>query len=590
MNELLPPIRPLPPHTVHHIAAGEVLERPASALKELIENALDAKATSIRIRFVAGGLQLIEIEDDGHGIAEDSLPYLFQKHATSKLQTMEDLRSLRSYGFRGEALYSMGIMSEVEVLTGLRSERTGRRAAMQWGQLEPPQSVDRRLGTKISVKGLFAKTPARRKFLKTEVGEKRALLEISRRYAAAFHDVSFEIYEGLRCLWKRPAESLQERLTWAFDGEDSQDWREILIEAAWGSATLNYVKLSALKSARPGIWVFINGRPIKDAALEFAIRKAFETFCDRPRDLSALLKLNVSPEWVDPNIHPRKLEVGLACRDEIVSALIHTVRGHLQSDHWRETDSESGRTGGVEIHKEIGDEIGAEAQIDDSEVAVQVETSSSSTSVHSVVESQLRMKFAPEQDAAFTYWGSIDHTYLVVNRESALLLFDQHALHERILYEDFLRHIRQKTKIESQRLLFPIRLRFEGAEGLLDRESLLEFLGYEIRMYDDAGRDPSAGSIYLVATPSLVKRGHEAILQTLLQGSTTALEDALGDTLATMACHAAVRAHDFLPDEEARRLISDFFRLPKVGYCPHGRPTFVHLTIRELEKFFHRVQ
>lgn len=588
-------IRKLAPHIVHQIAAGEVIERPASALKELIENSLDAGASKLTIRFEGGGLKLLQVEDNGKGISADDMPLAFEAHATSKLQELSDFAHLSSFGFRGEALSSMAAIADLEIWSTAESESIGTKARVAYGISQPSAAADRRIGTSISLRNIFQQIPARLKFLKSERSEGLQLMTVFRRYALAYPEVSFSISDlGSQRTQSLNPESALERTLWFFDSQNAEDWFSISGELDGWKLSGFVIKPKAIGKVRSGISTYLNRRPFKDSKLEFAVKRAFEGFTLFPRDLSSVLFLEGPPEEFDVNVSPTKMDVRFQNPERIFSLIVRSIRPHLEVEHLPEPIESRVTSVETPLILEEVSEVVASTMLSKPEVfefrptalpqrEFQPTTTFAAQSFSPSIENRSQVfQFSNESLNSFEYLGSIDETYLLARRKQDLWIFDQHALHERILYERHLKVLKEGGRLESQRLLFPIVLKFENASALLEQEELLHRLGFEVREWNDS-------KIHLISAPAVLKRDHDKVLCRLVEGREGAEESLLRDLIATLACHSAVRAHDRISREEIDRLFKDFQSEDALGHCPHGRPTFVRFEGRDLEKMFHRV-
>jgi DNA mismatch repair protein MutL len=558
-------IQKLPPHLIHQIAAGEVIERPSSALKELLENSIDAGATKIQIEYEGGGLDRLTVEDNGTGIPEGDFPLVFEAHATSKLQALEDFDDLRSLGFRGEALAAMGQIAEVELESSTFASLIGHRLIVRFGTHQPLHPVDKRVGTRVTLRRLFAQHPVRLKFLKSPRSEAMALNQLFRKYALAYPEIAFEFGEAGKPKLKLNSQSRLERTLWYFDSDEESSWFSFGgSEAHWKVSGIGLLP-ARMGSVKSQIVLRLNRRPIRDSQLEFAVRRAFDGYTENTRDVAVSLDLEGDPKDFDVNVHPTKAEVRFRNAEGLFSLIVSSIRRSLEVSH--------------RARPEV-----VVAAIPSVEVPLVPVPTISEVSVRSpdLNHRQLGLSLPIQVLSPYSYLGVIDRTYLVARREEDLYLFDQHALHERILYEKLLREFQVESRVKSQRLLFPQTLRFEQAEKLLEHEELLQRLGFEIRQWRES-------SISILATPALLRREPEKILKKFVECAELPVETMARDVLATMACHSAVRAHDVLAEAEVEELFRQFDSQDALGHCPHGRPTFVRWTGRDLEKLFHRV-
>jgi len=576
-------IRKLPPHLIHQIAAGEVIERPSSVLKELIENALDAGASKIQIRAKEGGLKELCVEDDGSGMTDADLSLAFESHATSKLSQMDDFRKLASFGFRGEALASVGSVADVVIETSSLISTTGLRLRNSFGRLGEIEKIDKRMGTKIRVNHLFDRLPARLKFMKSVRAEALALQQMLRRYAVTHPKVSWTYTneDSDRVLQFSPTTFFNRGLE-VLEARDASQW--FLVDESQGTWKVEILALHPKHrgSVSRGFYLYLNDRPLKDVKMEMATRRGFEGFTEFPREITAIVRISGDPEDYDVNVHPMKLEVRFQNPDEVFSLIVRAIRKTLDVAHYPEVKSSD--TESVEAPR-LSSSPSVYTSAAPSAVPLGVPRSAFFPGATSVQEApSLSLGNSPmfSRASSFEYLMSLDQTFLVCRRNEDLYLFDQHALHERILYERLLLNFEKGERIASQRLLFPIPLLFQNAGALIDREAEFLKLGFEIRVWNDQ-------KAQLVSAPAFLKREPQKAIEALIESWEKGVEAISRQSLATLACHSAVRAHDVLARQEIDRLLLDFESEDSLGHCPHGRPTFVRLQIRDLEKMFHRI-
>lgn len=594
-------IEKLSTQVIQEIAAGEVIERPASVLKELIENSIDAGASEIRVRYDAGGLSSLEVSDDGKGVSERDFPLVFESHATSKLKSIDDFNSLSTMGFRGEAMSSISAVAHVDFWTTFEGNDIGHRAKMDFGVWQGVVSDQKRVGSQVKVEKLFDRLPVRQKFLKSPQAETRALTQVWRRYALSCPEKKWvlESVDGKKKL-SAGIQSAMSRVIWFFDERMESYWFEAKSESHGWKIHFVGLKPRYLQSRRQGLFIDLNRRPIKDRSLEMAVRRAFEGYAEQPQNVVGWLSLEGDPGLFDVNVHPTKTEVRFLEKDKVFSAVVAVIRKALEAIHKLDFETQiQGDAGELKTPTRL--EFGKKP------LTIFAWPSSKSKSINYVNQSnaevsdgtrevsskseEFKNEEEPSQDqasklgleeAGFQYIGSIERTYLIAKKAEQLFLFDQHALHERVLYEELKRDFEKNKKVSSQRLLFPQALDWADAEELLENEQILERLGFEVRAWGE-------GKIQLLAAPMLLKRDPAAALKEIAIGKESAEESILRLSLATLACHAAIRAHDAISDQEAQKILDQFESDDALGHCPHGRPTFVRLGSRELEKFFHRV-
>ena len=576
-------IRRLPPELINRIAAGEVVERPASALKELVENSLDAGARQVAIRFHAGGLELVEVTDDGSGMAPDEMRLALERHATSKLPE-NAIDRVTSFGFRGEALPSIASVARLTIESRVRGA-DGWRIEIDHGEPvgEGPAALPP--GTRIRVEGLFDKVPARRKFLRSPRAEYAACLDAVKRLAMARSDVGFTLdHDGRRILTLLPTDAparVAELLSHELDrhGVGIDCTRDGLrLTGVIGLPTFN-------RGMADQQYLFVNSRPVKDRLLVGALRAAYRDLIARDRHPIAALFLDVPLDEVDVNVHPAKTEVRFrdpsAVRGLIVGGLRHAL------------DEESGRSAARE-------QAAAPVMWTTSESYQAQPTLAVGGSV--VREQQAAfepMGFVPAARAEPAIEpvpsyplgvarGQVAATYIVAEAEDGLVIVDQHAAHERLVLER-MRATREGGAIARQALLIPevVELDEPDCDRLEGAAADLADMGLEIERF-------GPGSILVRSVPAALGKTNAAALVADLAadiaelGGPISLRDKLDLVAATIACHGSVRAGRILSVAEMNALLREMEVTPRSGQCNHGRPTWVKLGHGEIEKLFGR--
>lgn len=653
---LVSQIHRLPSLLVNQIAAGEVVERPASVVKELLDNALDAGASRIRIELEKGGVELIRVADDGSGMAPEELPLAVAPHATSKISSAADLDRIATMGFRGEALASIASVSRLSIRSRQRGAEGAGELSIEGDDVGAVRPASGAAGTTVAVRNLFFNTPARRKFLRTPQTEQNHCMETIRAAAIAHCSIAFEAHcDGRALLDLPPDQSPRDRVLTILGEELSERLLEVSADefddargmALWGMVGLPEIARSTGKGQR----LFINGRPIQDRSVQHAIREAYRGLIEPGRYPTAVIMLEMSPAGVDVNVHPTKSQVRFRDPGLVYSVVLRAVREGLRGadlapkfnfDRSRPRGPEFGAAGAGQdsAHTEPGSarafverfrnpppeaapgrfDYTAVREAVASEQAVRsVEGPPSDESVPSQVlpsegaaESgsgpgrsggQSGEKSAapgPEWDAPDQSLGpaprpadrilQVHNSFLVTQDEQGMVIIDQHALHERVMFEKIMERL-ARGPLESQRLLTPVVVevdsdRAEALEGVAD---LLGRLGVEASPI-------GPGKVGIHAFPTLLfNRGVDpgAFMADLLErvaGSEIAAgdEEAVHEIVDMMACKAAVKAGDRLSEEELGELLTMRDRIERSSNCPHGRPTTVRLTIRDLEKAFGR--
>jgi len=572
------PIRILPENVSSAIAAGEVVERPASVVKELVENSLDAGAKSIQITTEEGGKLLIEVVDDGCGIAQAEVLLAVARFATSKLETAQDLFAIDTLGFRGEALSSIAAVSRLEMVTRVQGEEIGSKLNVNGGEIKPLSSIGSPPGTVIRIRDLFYNVPARRKFLKTENTERRWITRFVSRYALAYPEVRFQLQKEGRSLFNTSGNGDQrEVLTEVFGLETARQMISIPPSPSAEISVSGFVSPPELnRSNRRELTFFVNGRWVQDSSLSAAVLQAYHTLLMVGRYPLAVLFLQVPPEQVDVNVHPTKSEIRFRESDRVFAVLQRAIRatlmGHtspprvdLHSTWSRE--GLSSRPGAISTDWGFA----AESSFDPS--------ASRPLSLQGVLPAGT----IPLLRAV----GQIGAAYLVAEGPDGLYLVDQHAAHERILFEKMMA-ARDAGALESQNLLEAQTIEFSHSEAVLLQENLkaLNELGFVIEPFGER-------SFRLRAVPSLVMgKDPSFALRSVVEEfeeNEEPLADALEARLAARICkRVAIKAGQVLSLAEQRQLLRDLEACSMPRTCPHGRPTMIHLSVDALERQFGR--
>ncbi len=564
------PIRVLPPLVVNQIAAGEVVERPASVVKELIENALDAGATRIAVQIESGGRDLVRVSDDGAGIAFDELPLAIAPHATSKIAEASDLEGIATLGFRGEALASIAAVSRLSLLSRPRGAEEAGAIEVEGGFASGPRPAPGPPGTSVTVRSLFYNTPARRKFLRADSAESGRVARTLESIALGHPGVAFSLdSNNRRALELAPC---ADRLQRALDILGRELIDELLrVEAAAGGIVVGGL------AGRPGRarptarhpHVFLNGRAIGDRGIMHALREAYRGLIDPARHPTAVLFLEMDPRQVDVNVHPAKSEVRFREPAVVHGAVLSALRGALgELDLTPDLDLR-GRGSAGAPPREFGAGPGgfdAPPALPDRDVEI----------------------LPPREFQGDAL--QVHRKYLVAEDEQGLVIVDQHALHERVMFEKLLEAV-ERGDLESQRMLLPATIEVDPLqlEALESLQPLLNRLGFDVEPIG-----PSAIAVHACSS-LLLERGVEpgAYLSALLsreasEGPAATPEAALHETLDMMACKAAIKAGDRLSPREIAALLRERHRVERSSRCPHGRPTTVRLTLADLDRHFGR--
>jgi DNA mismatch repair protein MutL len=613
------PIRVLSPLVANQIAAGEVVERPASVVKELLENALDAGATRIVIDLEQGGVELVRVTDDGRGIPADELPLALAPHATSKIADAADLDHIASLGFRGEALASISSVARVQIRSRTRDAVGASSIDAEGERISPVAPAAGPVGTSVSVRNLFFNTPARRKFLKTIPTEQGRCMDAVRDLALAHPAVAFRATADGRVLLDLPPDQSPKARAVLILGEElAPELLEVSADQfddARGLALWGLVGRPSL--ARPTSrhqHLFVNGRAIRDRTVQHALAEAYRGLIEPSRYPTAVLMMEMSPAGVDVNVHPAKAEVRFRDSGLVHSAVFRAVRDALRAAdltpalHWTRPAIPDTHAAPAGLLPAELPGPGAPPTPPDTQRFVDffkhTQPAPTSRFDYQTIKSALDEPPAPSQSQPQLPLTprptprvlQVHKSFLVTEDESGVVIIDQHALHERVMFEYLLARVTARASsgdagLESQQLLTPVVIDAtpQQIERLPDLQPLLVKIGITAEPF-------GVTSVGISAFPSfLFDRGVDPaeMMKDLLENAQSRAfapesEEALRDTLDMMACKAAIKAGDRMSDLELEELIKLRSEVERSSNCPHGRPTSIRLSIRELEKLFGR--
>ncbi len=631
----------MPPDVASQIAAGEVVERPASVVKELIENSLDAGATKITIRVEEGGKKLIRVSDDGCGMDSEDAVLAFQRHATSKIRDEKDLWRITTMGFRGEALPSIAAVSRVELITRPPNSERGTRVVMEGGILQTVEPIGCPQGTTVTVTGLFFNTPARLKFLKATSTEFAHIAEVVSRYILAFPEVSFTLLHGER-----------EILNYVATGDERSALAEVvghelarqLLPVYYHEppyTVRGFISPSTLsKPKRSHQWFFVNNRFVRNKTFAAAVSQAYHGFIPEGRQPVAILFLDLPPELVDVNVHPAKIEVRFRKESEVQAVLVRALREALIAGQVVPVASLPTKPTSVEkpeililrpqetfkpkpkdLHRELGDfrtllrlrfSRTEEILLPKTEKTEPTETQSpdeprsaqktdageisetislqhpSQVIVHKKMSIQTKTSSLLPRPSSLTPIKQLAATYILAeNEQGDLFIISQHRAHERILFEQLLKRT-EFGEVLRQGLVVPFTLNLGQAQSAFVESNLgvLKQVGFEL--------EPFGRNTFIVRTvPSaIIQHDYERLLfdiiDELTAGELPATGELFHNLLAAIACKAAIKAGDLLSYEEMQKLLDDLLSLENPALCPHGQPIIIALTKSELDKRFER--
>ncbi len=608
------PIRELPSELISQIAAGEVVERPASVVRELIDNALDAGATQVTVRAGGGGVRLLSVEDDGVGIPADELPMALTRHATSKITSLEELEGVATLGFRGEALAAIASVADVSITSRTAHDAHATRVDAASGELHV---AARATGTTVEVRELFFNTPARRKFLKTEATELAHVQEAIRRQALARPDVSFALWHDGRLVLRWAATTPERRIDDVLGPEFARESRPLHVDLGALIVSGRAGTPAAARGRADHQYVAINGRPVRDKLIAHAVRAAYEDVLHGGRHPAYLLRLEIDPDKVDVNVHPGKAEVRFrdsrtvheTVRKAVAATLAKPVAGAAVAAAmpWEPVANTAAS---------LGADAGAQAVVNVAMATASQPTLALGllprsgdtmpwTSASRVAEPDalaalvaMPSSMTADQPASPLPDGDqplgralaqIGGTFVLAENAHGLVVVDMHAAHERIVYERLKRDLGDAGAQAVQTLLVPVT--FQASPGELaaaaaHREALLS-LGLDLEALGPqtlALRSVPAA----LAGGALVELARGVLAELAQVGSSQVLVRARDELLATMACHGAVRANRRLAPDEMDALLRDMERTDRSDQCNHGRPTWRQIGWRDLDKLFWR--
>lgn len=632
----MPKIMQLPKNVAELIAAGEVVERPASVIKELVENSIDAGATAVTVEIKNGGITYLRVTDNGSGIEREDVPTAFLRHATSKIKTGADLDSISTLGFRGEALAAISSVARVEMLTAVKGAESGTRYCIEGGETTCFEETGCPVGTTIIVRDIFYNTPARMKFLKKDVTEANTVSAVMERMALSHPEVSFKLIRDSKMTLSTSGDSKYESAIYSVLG---RDFSATLIPVSGETDRVEVegfvCRPTSCKSTRNGQYFFLNGRFVKSGTITAALEQAYKNTVMVGKFPCAVLNVKVPFDSVDVNVHPAKTEVRFSDERRIFSAVYYAVKDALSSgdsrpdmhlktktdvfqkmttQEYRRTATEKKtvhnfeekkpvitlgtqlvlndfmRTVSETVHSPIPNEAPKTPDIKKEIIPVVIEKiveaptpviKEEKEETHPVYEAPK----PPIEEKQVTYIGEAFKTYIIAEMDNELYFIDKHAAHERINFEK----LRKTQKIEVQPLLTPVAVTLTGNDysAIVDNLDIIADAGFEIEDFGNM-------SVIVAAIPAmLTKCDISSLVNELaatLQESGSASLPVLERIFHTVACKAAIKAGNTNDKYELERLAKRVLNDKDIMYCPHGRPVAIKLTEKEIEKQFGRIQ
>jgi len=577
-------IRELPTHLVNKIAAGEVVERPYSVVKELVENSIDAMAKKIFVNIENGGKTLIEVVDDGYGIPKDQVRIAFKRHATSKISSFEDLLNLHTMGFRGEALPSIASVSNMEVITRFYNQDFATYLKIEAGKEVAFSESYRNIGTTIKVKNLFYNVPARQKFLRRDITELRYIINEINVQALSHPEIAFKLTSNGKILFHYTSvDNIYKRILQVFSNELKDKLFRVQYKSMFATIE-GYAGSPELARKSSQIYIFVNRRYIKDNIIRKAIMEAYRSMLEKHNYPFVILFIDIEPEKVDFNVHPTKREVKFDDTVNIFSIVVNSLKKALNKGYIKD-DSLSPLVSERKVyHKEDSNNY----------VSFQDKLPIDIIKEHEQTEYKLdKIKNRIEKDfqentttAVIPTLWQLHSTYIITSIKEGMIIIDQHAAAERILYEKILKNFEKEQPVK-QKLLFPevVELNTEEFTIFLENKDFFQRSGFDIKEFGN-------NSVVIESVPAYVHNWESAntfkeILDDLLESQE--VHTSVKERIAKYtACRTAIKAGDKLNPEQMQALIDDLFSCEFPYTCPHGRPTLIRINLSELEKRFGR--
>lgn len=586
-------IKTLSLNLVSLISAGEVIDGPWSVIKELIENSLDARATHIDIEIRSGGIGLMKVSDNGSGITKDDIRLCGLRHSTSKISTREDLESIESYGFRGEALASMVAVADIEITSRASGEEVGSKLVSRGGERRVLSDTSRPQGTTVEVTNLFSRVPARKKHLASPKTEGQRVVDVVLRHAIGRPDVGFRLLKEGQAAIDCPPQDARDRVAALWGADVAKNLVEV--DSVGPSMRVRgfVARPPVSRGNRSHEYFYIRGRPIEDTHLGGALESVYSSVLMRGRYPVAALDVSLDIARIDANVHPTKREVRIEGIEEVIAAVKDAARQALfeQTPPQEPAFLPSSGVGVPQLTPtSIGRQASAALESPRKEPLLEDALVEADTLKASSIQKSEDTMQLPVLGGLFRIVGQLQNLYVLLEFEDGLVLVDQHAAHERVMYERLRREL-DRGSMPVQELLEPIvlRLEHEDCERVLELALVLNRLGYAVMSF--------GGNEVLVSTlPDVL--GHQvsdkevlSIVDEILDlGEKHASEHFMDEVVKLTACHAAIRAGQPLNTDEIRDLLTSMANTPNRYNCPHGRPTIVRISSEELKKRFGRIQ
>lgn len=597
------------------IAAGEVVERPASVVKELVENSIDAGATRIIVEIKNGGNTYIKVSDNGSGMEKDDATVAFLRHATSKIATADDLDAIYTLGFRGEALSSIGAVSMVDLYTKRAEDETGTHTMCEGGEIVSSEDAGIPNGTTFIVKNLFYNVPARMKFLKKDATEAGYITDIMTRFILAHPEISFTLISNHKTVLSSQGDGRLKNCIYAVYGKD---YAAAMLKVDFKSENVSVIGLTGKGStARPNRnyqSFFVNGRYIKSPLIMRAVEEAYKNQVMVGKFPVSVLNIGINPQMIDINVHPTKLEVKFSDENEIYRAVYNGVKEALYRiadipEIKREVKKETPfKTFERDVVSTVKEQIEIKPQMEiKPEPKVEIKKELPKVSEPQFFERTFEKKEEPikvykpvveeikkpepeikeEKTIEFKLVGQAFDTYIIIEQDDKMMIIDQHAAHERLKYEELIKEM-ENSKVYSQPMVVPAIVNLTAKELSIFKENteFISSLGFEAEEFDD-------NSVIIRAVPASQTEDVEnlfvEIISQLDENKREVISDKRQRLLYTIACKSAIKANHRLSENEQKELVKSVLSLENINTCPHGRPIIVSMSKKEIEKEFKRV-
>ena len=594
-------IKPLPELLINQIAAGEVVERPASALKEVMENSVDAGASRIMVQLIQGGSKLIRVADNGAGISSDDLPLALARHATSKINTLEDLQKIASLGFRGEALASIASVSRLSMASRKAEDKHAWQVRVEDGHILQPEPTALAAGTTVEVHDLYFNVPARRKFLKTEATEFGHCDEAFRRIALSRPDIEFSLQHNGKERSHLRSSDMARRIASVL-GEEFSQAAALVEEQAADIRLHGMVALPAYsRSTRDAQYFFINGRFVRDKLITHALREAYRDILHQERYPAFVLFLEMNPEGVDVNVHPTKIEVRFRDSRALHQFIFHAISKGLAtpcrgSENIEQRKPAFPGAASPSLHQQsIPLEVVAQPSAFYQTLFKANREPQESFAKEFLADSPVESNSSPEvveEEKEIPLLGfalgQLHGIYILAQNERGLIIVDMHAAHERIVYEK-LKSALENQSVSMQQLLIPVTFQTDSLEVVTVEENsdTLYSLGFDVAVLSPTALIVRAVPVIL-QNSDMVKLVRDLLREIREFGASQILTEKRNEVLSTMACHSALRASHLLTIPEMNALLREMELTQRSGHCNHGRPTWFEISVVDLDKRFMR--